>query len=110
MRIAIDLSRAGLAGVQMSGLNPCVRLAQAMVGAGTEHRFFLILSDEDPASVTALRSMMAGTLPAWGCAAGTARRGQRATGAVISSMMFGPVPPPPCSNRACWPTWLSGWC
>ena len=66
MRIAIDLSRAGLAGVQMSGLNPCVRLAQAMVGAGTEHRFFLILSDEDPASVTALRSMMAGTLPAWG--------------------------------------------
>ena len=66
MRIAIDLSRAGLAGVQMSGLNPCVRLAQAMVGAGTQHRFFLILSDEDPASVTALRSMMAGTLPAWG--------------------------------------------
>ena len=66
MRIAIDLSRAGLAGVQPSGLNPCVRLAQAMVGAGTEHRFFLILSDEDPASVTALRSMMAGTLPAWG--------------------------------------------
>ena len=65
MRIAIDLSRAGLAGVQMSGLNPCVRLAQAMVGAGTEHRFFLILSDEDPASVTALRSMMAGILPAW---------------------------------------------
>ena len=66
MRIAIDLSRAGLAGVQMSGLNPCVRLAQAMVGAGTQHRFFLILSDEDPASVTALRSMMAGILPAWG--------------------------------------------
>ena len=66
MRIAIDLSRAGLAGVQPSGLNPCVRLAQAMVGAGTQHRFFLILSDEDPASVTALRSMMAGTLPAWG--------------------------------------------
>ena len=66
MRIAIDLSRAGLAGVQTSGLNPCVRLAQAMVGAGTQHRFFLILSDEDPASVTALRSMMAGTLPAWG--------------------------------------------
>ena len=66
MRIAIDLSRAGLAGIQPTGLNPCVRLAQAMVGAGTEHRFFLILSDEDPASVTALRSMMAGTLPAWG--------------------------------------------
>ena len=66
MRIAIDLSRAGLAGVQPSGFNPCVRLAQAMVGAGTQHRFFLILSDENPASVTALRSMMAGTLPAWG--------------------------------------------
>ena len=81
MRIAIDLSRAGLAGVQMSGLNPCVRLAQAMVGAGTQHRFFLILSDEDPASVTALRSMMAGTLPAWGvrswhCPARTAGDGR----------------------------------
>ena len=81
MRIAIDLSRAGLAGVQPSGLNPCVRLAQAMVGAGTEHRFFLILSDEDPASVTALRSMMAGTLPAWGvrswhCPARTAGDGR----------------------------------
>ena len=66
MRIAIDLSRAGLAGIQTAGLNPCVRLAKAMVGAGTEHTFFVILSDEDPASVPALRSMMAGTLPAWG--------------------------------------------
>lgn len=65
MRIAIDLSRAGLAGIQATGLNPCVRLALAMVGAGTEHMFFVILSDEDRASITALRSMMAGTLPAW---------------------------------------------
>lgn len=39
MRIAIDLSRAGLAGIQATGLNPCVRLALAMVGAGTEHMF-----------------------------------------------------------------------
>ncbi len=66
MRIAIDLSRAGLAGIQTAGMNPCVRLAKAMVGAGTEHTFFVVLSDEDPASVPALRSMMAGTLPAWG--------------------------------------------
>ena len=66
MRIAIDLSRAGLAGIQTAGLNPCVRLAKAMVGAGTEHTFFVVVSDEDPALVPALRSMMAGTLPAWG--------------------------------------------